>query len=46
MRKELMVAAHVSFEAGHGGVARLVARMQSNYYWTRMSNDATNFVKT
>jgi hypothetical protein len=46
MRKELMVAAHVSIEAGHGGVARTVARLQSNYYWAGMSNNATNFVKT
>jgi hypothetical protein len=46
MRKELMVAAHVSIEAGHGGVARTVARLQSNYYWPGMSNDATNCVKT
>jgi hypothetical protein len=46
MRLELMVAAHVSIEAGHGGVARTVARLQSNYYWPGMSNDATNFVKT
>jgi hypothetical protein len=45
MRKELMVAAHVSIEAGHGGVARTVARLQSNYYWPGMSNVATNFVK-
>jgi hypothetical protein len=30
MRKELMVAAHVSIELGHGGVARTVARLQSN----------------
>jgi hypothetical protein len=37
MRKELMVAAHVSIEAGHGGVARTVARLQSNYYWPGMS---------
>jgi hypothetical protein len=43
MRKELMVAAHVSIEAGQGGVARTVARLQSNYYWPGMSNDATNF---
>jgi hypothetical protein len=27
-------------------VARTVARLQSNYYWPGMSNDATNFVKT
>jgi hypothetical protein len=46
MRKELMVAAHVSIETGHRGVARTVARLQSNYYWPGMSNDATNFVKT
>jgi hypothetical protein len=46
MRKELLVAAHVSIEAGNGGVVRMVARLQSNYYWTGMSNDATNFVKT
>jgi hypothetical protein len=46
MRKELMVAAHVSIEAGHGGVARTVARLKSNYYWPGMSNNATNFVKT
>jgi hypothetical protein len=31
MRLELMVAAHVSIEAGHGGVARTVARLQLNY---------------
>jgi hypothetical protein len=36
----------MSIEAGHGGVARTVARLQSNYYWPRMSNDATYFVKT
>jgi hypothetical protein len=46
MRKELMVAAHMSIEAGHGGVVRMVARLQSNYYLPGMSNDATNFVKT
>jgi hypothetical protein len=46
MSKELMVATHVSIEAGHGGVARTVARLQSNYYWPWMSNDPTNFVKT
>jgi hypothetical protein len=46
MRKELMVAAHVSIEAGHGVVARTVERLQSNYYWPGMSNDATKFVKT
>jgi hypothetical protein len=46
MRKELMVAAPVSIEAGHGGVARTVVRLQSNYYCPGMSNDATNFVKT
>jgi hypothetical protein len=46
MRKKLMVAAHVSIEAGRGGVARTVARLQSNYYWPGMSNNATNFVKT
>jgi hypothetical protein len=46
MRKELMVAAaQVSIEAGHGGVARTVARLESNYYWPGMSNDATNFVR-
>jgi hypothetical protein len=32
MRKELMVAAHISIEAGHGGVARTVTRLQLNYY--------------
>jgi hypothetical protein len=42
MRKELMVAAHVSIEAGHGGVARTVARLQSKYYLPGMSNDETN----
>jgi hypothetical protein len=26
-RKELMVAAHISIEAGHGGVSRTVARL-------------------
>jgi hypothetical protein len=46
MRMELMVAAHVSIKAGHRGVARTVARLQSNYYWPGMSNEATNFVKT
>jgi hypothetical protein len=46
MRKELMVEAHVSIEAGHGGVARTVARLQSNYYWPGMSNNTTNFVIT
>jgi hypothetical protein len=45
MRKELMVAAHVSIEVGHGGVARTVVRLQSNYYWPGMSNDATNFLQ-
>jgi hypothetical protein len=44
MRKELMVAAHVSIEAGHRGVARKVARLQSNYYCPGMSKDGTNFV--
>jgi hypothetical protein len=46
MRKELMMAAHVFIEAGHGGEARTVARLRSNYYWRGMSNNATNFVKT
>jgi hypothetical protein len=31
---------------GHRGVARTVARLQSNCYWPGMSNHVTNFVKT
>jgi hypothetical protein len=45
MRKEMMVAAHVFIEARHRGIARTVARLQSNYYWPGMSNNATHFVK-
>jgi hypothetical protein len=32
MRKELLVAAHISIKAGHGGVARTVASRRSNHY--------------
>lgn len=45
VQKNIIRAAHLNLEAGHGGVQRTVDRIKSNYYWPGMSNDVTKFVR-
>ena len=46
MTEKVIQAAHCSIQASHGGIAKTLDRIRSNYYWPNMACQVRDFVST